>query len=193
MGIKKIPERYSLLMRGWNDVCCSRGKYSFTSHDDFLLESLTMMCRAFVLGHEGCVVLLYTQSMFKGKESHFDFLTVGQNEEKNAEMLVRLKNDDVLDYLTDKEHRFITTNRTTYELWPMRAIKDICECWVCNSGCYRAYQVVFGSKYGDVASVSGGAPIAYEMMWMKALAERSDMQMAIRAAKRYFEWKKSNK
>lgn len=198
MSIQKIPERYSIPMRTYSDLCCSRGKYSFTSCDDFMLEALSMMCRARVLGQEGCLILLYHEyknEAVGGTEENLDFMTIGNNENYVAELLMRVKREG-LEILSKSYDEMIDEVGfpATREL---QAIQAIANCWVEHSRYARAFLIIFANG-GNSPQALKGCPwyfrdYAYDKMIEKAYEKGSDFMKALEASWKYTRWKKTKR
>lgn len=174
MASKKIPERYSRLMCGYDNLLVNNHRYRLTSYDDYVLESLTLMCRAKTLGNSACVVLLYDID-------ELTVLTISNNERYIAELLESMRKE--------KCETAIGNNRMTYyPEWKINNILNpisfIACLWV-NGGHDRAIVIQFHGDCPDI--IRWGAPGVLKELWDEALNKKdSEFIGAMKAAERYF-------
>lgn len=199
MSVVRVPDRYSTLMRTYNDLCCSRGKYYFTSYSDFAEEALSLMCRAAVLGREGCLLLLYHEydndQVPGGIERFLDVMTVGNNEKYIAQLLARLKKEGLESALEINEQMEAEVGfPPSFEL---QAIDRIGLCWGLDSSYRRAYVIIMGGEKGHLTCLTGASHSkkkdAMETLLEMANAKDSDLQKAYEAARKYLYWEKHHK
>lgn len=174
MASKKIPERYSRLMCGYDNLLVNNHRYRLTSYDDYVLESLTLMCRAKTLGNSACVVLLYDID-------ELTVLTISNNERYIAELLESMRKE--------KCETAIGNDRFTY--YPEWKINDILNsisfiaCLWVYGGHSRAIVIQFHGVEPNV--IRWGSHSMLKELWDQALNKKdSEFIGAMKAAERYF-------
>ena len=195
MSQVKIPERYSRLLCTYGDLRCSKGKYSLTSYSDYVAEALSLMCRAAVLGSNGCLILLYHEYPDEEAEGgvwkNLDVMTVGNNEKYIAELLVRVREDDIRCIMVNALKANQLNNGT--EKKEFRTVEMIAQCWMNDHPERAAYVVVMGSKHSELKVSSGtnmGVNHRMGPLLDMAFAKDSDLMKAFHAAEGYFRWEK---
>ena len=174
MASKNIPERYSRLMCGYDNLLVNNHRYRLTSYDDYVLESLTLMCRAKTLGNSACVVLLYDID-------ELTVLTISNNERYIAELLESMRKEKC-ETAIGNERLTVFPEREMYNI--LNTISYIAWHWV-NGGHNRAIVIQFHSYRPQI--IRWGAPGILKELWDEALNKKdSEFILAMKAAERYF-------
>lgn len=185
MSYNRIDERYSRLMCGYNDLCVNKGKYTYTTCDDFMLGALTMMARSIVVGSNACLVLLYDNHK---KADKLTVLTISQNEEKIARMLLDMSKDECKKAKGDYcDTGYMHIHHQNPDL---RALYAMMQSYVRNGEERSAIVVLSGYYFGRVYEIIRvGSELALKKLWHKADGSRSDLSLAMNAALRWYRHK----
>lgn len=187
MAIKRVPERYSRLMCGYHDLCISGYKYEFTSSDDYMLEALTLSCRACVLGRSAVIVITYDEFKDKYDKWAKDLMVmcITDNERCTARIFKHMKDCDCKPIIGDgNPTRPITLKDYSYLYG---AMYSLAAAWVKN-GRHRAIVIVPDWDETPLP-IRIGTPHMLHNLWEKALEdEKSDLNESMNAAERYFKY-----
>lgn len=174
MASKKIPERYSRLMCGYDNLLVNNHRYRLTSYDDYVLESLTLMCRAKTLGNSACVVLLYDND-------ELTVLTISNNERYIAELLESMRKEKCETAIGCNLNVYFSVLRIDNILSSISCIAGL---WV-NGGRSRAIVIQFNGAHPNIIRL--GSPGMLKELWDEALNKKdSEFILAMKAAERYF-------